>query len=201
MTFKNEENALIALEWWRKSCNEWCYARLEEGRFGDQKYLDDWIHRFKGVHEIKNIGAGIAPWNVQQYSFKFENDNLTGFDGISGVHFSVIFFHFHGLTFFENNIVSLTNYEYFINEEVKSLFYYPYIKLLNNKKQFIQSINASINSHGSVGKSKIGTMNIFVMFYYYFMDLKRSIVNIFGKTLKYRRSHHYFYCVDDIINN
>lgn len=73
VTFKNDEKGRTALTWWRERCLEWCYDRYEDGKFGDQLYLDDWTERFPGVHVMKHLGGGIAAWNVQQYDFKVEN--------------------------------------------------------------------------------------------------------------------------------
>lgn len=83
MTFKNDKEGMKVLNWWRNACLDWCYARHEDGKFGDQKYLDDWIERFKGiVHVLKNRGGGVAPWNVQQYDLTDKNCKL-------------VFYHFH----------------------------------------------------------------------------------------------------------
>lgn len=66
LCFRRDASALEALRWWRDRCNEWCYKRLEDGRFGDQLYLEDWPERFNGVRVLEHIGAGVAPWNCMQ---------------------------------------------------------------------------------------------------------------------------------------
>ncbi|MBL7815865.1 MAG: hypothetical protein JNL70_12695 [Saprospiraceae bacterium] len=75
MYFDNTKEGLDALKWWRERCLEWCYNRFEDGKFGDQKYLDDWTTRFAGVHVLRHLGGGLAPWNVQQYGFFDKNEN------------------------------------------------------------------------------------------------------------------------------
>lgn len=68
-------------KWWEEQCIAWCYDRFEEGRFGDQKYLDDWLDRFpESVHVLQNKGWARAPWNVLRF---LEAD--------------AAFYHFHGL--------------------------------------------------------------------------------------------------------
>ena len=42
MTFRNDARGLAALRWWRAACLESCELNPEEGKCGDQKYLDDW---------------------------------------------------------------------------------------------------------------------------------------------------------------
>lgn len=89
LTFRRDNAGLEALHWWRERCLEWCFHRLEDGKLGDQKYLDDWPDRFRGVHVLKHIGGGVAPWNMSSYSIT-EHDNLVCVDSAP-----LIFFHFH----------------------------------------------------------------------------------------------------------
>lgn len=90
VTFVRNADGLACLKKWRDQCIDWCYARLEDGRMGDQKYLDYWPNDFPGcVHVIQHPGAGVAPWNFSNYKYsisdgKFFVDNNR-----------LIFYHFH----------------------------------------------------------------------------------------------------------
>lgn len=68
-------------KWWEERCIEWCYSRLENGKFGDQKYLDDWPARFKDtVHVLKQRHLFLAPWNATRFPYS-----------------DAVAYHFHGL--------------------------------------------------------------------------------------------------------
>lgn len=56
--------------WWQDKCVEWCHARYEDGRFGDQKYLDDWPSRFsREVHVLGDKELILAPWNATRFPY------------------------------------------------------------------------------------------------------------------------------------
>jgi hypothetical protein len=91
VSFRRSRAGLETLRWWRDRCLEWCYNRFEDGRMGDQKYLDEWPSRFSGVHIVTNPGAGLAPWNVGGHG-------LTSSDGVCLVDgLPLVFYHYHSL--------------------------------------------------------------------------------------------------------
>jgi SAM-dependent methyltransferase len=92
LTFRRDERGLAVLNWWRERCIEWCYARPEDGKFGDQKYLDDWPKRFDGIHVLRHPGGGLAPWNVPRHRLARDGESMT-VDGAP-----LVFFHFHSLS-------------------------------------------------------------------------------------------------------
>jgi len=88
--FRRDEQGMACLKLWRQQCINWCYYRLEDGKMGDQKYLDIWPDRYSDCHILQHPGAGIAPWNYEQYAFgKDESLKIT----VQGV--PLIFYHFH----------------------------------------------------------------------------------------------------------
>ena len=137
--FKNDNNGMEALEWWRQRCEEWCYSKFEDGKFGDQKYLDDWITRFKKVYAPTHIGCGLAPWNIQQYNFFMENNILFSQDKITKKKEPVIFYHFHGLNKIyadEKKVIwFLSPNQYYIDIKVEELIYKDYLEFISKYEQ------------------------------------------------------------------
>lgn len=130
ITFKNDSDGLAALRWWRNACIDWCYAREENGKFGDQKYLDDWTERFAQVHVMKYEGGGVAPWNIQQYEVEQHNGRIKIINTTSGKVFDLVFYHFHYLRFYTDNTVDLGDYR--ISERVQNAIYVPYLRHLDD---------------------------------------------------------------------
>lgn len=97
VTSKRDQRGLETLDWWRERCLEWCYERLEDGKFGDQKYLDDWPQRFSGVNVLQHIGGGVAPWNVANYTLG-EREGRPYVDDLP-----IVFYHYHALQLFRRS--------------------------------------------------------------------------------------------------
>lgn len=136
MFFKNDKRGITALKWWRDRCLEWCYNRQEDGKFGDQKYLDDWTERFEGVHVLQHLGGGVAPWNMQQYNFERISGKIYGIECLSEKRFELIFFHFHDLLFISPHYFSLSTYKKNENSVYKYLLHEYTQSLLKTRMEY-----------------------------------------------------------------
>jgi hypothetical protein len=135
---KNDARGQKALQWWKQACLDWCYNRAQDNKFGDQKYLDDWCQRFEGVHELRHLGGGIAPWNMQQYRFDRQGERLTGVEIATGKKFDVVFFHFHCFRYHKTNVfIPAGPYE--VNENLLTLIYGSYVNSLRLIGNFLKS--------------------------------------------------------------
>ncbi|MEJ1973265.1 MAG: hypothetical protein WDM96_12625 [Lacunisphaera sp.] len=74
--WKRDANGLACLEWWRARCLEWCYDRLEDGRYADQKYLEEWPRLVAGVVENTHPGVNLAPWNWMNHRYAFADGSV-----------------------------------------------------------------------------------------------------------------------------
>ncbi len=119
MFFRNDEWGMKALTWWRDRCIEWCYAHFEDGKYGDQKYLEEFPTRFQKVYVLKTRGAGIASWNMMQYEFDSKKCTLV----FNQNEEPIVFVHFHALSIqLINNIVVLKPATFDINKNALFLF-------------------------------------------------------------------------------
>jgi hypothetical protein len=143
--FKNDDNGMKALRWWRNACLEACEYNPAKGLNADQKYLDDWTQRFDGVHELAHLGGGVAPWNVNSYKILENNAKVSGKTKMSE-EFEIIFYHFHGLKHFKNGEAASMGYN--LDKTVQDKIYRKYIDELDAIKSEIKHI-ATKDPHGA----------------------------------------------------
>lgn len=122
--FKNDENGSKCLRWWRDSCLKWCYSKVEDGKYGDQLYLNYFAERFKNVFGTENRGAGIAYWNIEYYHFK-GNETFFGKQ-----HWSNVFFHYSGINMRVEGDELLFLHTMYLTKNVRTTFVEPYAELM-----------------------------------------------------------------------
>jgi len=114
-------------KWWEEKCIEWCYNRHEDGKFGDQKYLDEWPVRFSSkVHVLNNPEWTLAPWNATKYQYS-----------------KAIFYHFHELKILNHTEVILGTY-YALPEILVNRVYYKYLESLKKGIEILNKIGFKV---------------------------------------------------------
>lgn len=148
MYFKSSENALSVLKHWTKQCIEWCYSGYAPGRFGDQKYLDEFHSKWNNIHDIEHIGF-CAPWNIQQYEVSLCNGEvMVAKDGKSD---NLIFYHFHFLRnqdFGKYNEFYLGPYA--LSNETLRYIYTPYLNELKSFTKKVDGLYSTIDVLASI---------------------------------------------------
>ena len=117
MTFNNTEAGLKVLHRWQNQCIDWCYARMEDGKFGDQMYLNDCLEYFgEVVHVLEQKDKALAPWNVSYYMEK-DHENVP------------VFYHFHSLKIISSRKIKLFD-GYRINQNFQKKIYDRYTHVI-----------------------------------------------------------------------
>jgi len=174
--FKNDKDGMEALTWWRDECINWCFARFEDGKYGDQKYLDQFPTKFNKVCILKNRGAGVAPWNDFQYDFstygsiKFQQKDIP-----------IIFYHFHGTKFEINDnslILKTITYdnEFYLNKNV----FNPYLNLIKvvYNKYLNKDIKFVIIERRNIFKRLFSVLKKYFRKYSFFQFLYFKVFNV-----------------------
>ena len=130
LSFRRDARGLGCLERWRDQCLEWCYDRTEPGRYGDQKYLDEWPQLW-GAHVVQHAGAGLAPWNWEHYAITQGKAEAEGRSQLFSNGVPLIFFHFHGLRFLNSWLYDAVYGEQLqIGAAKRRLLFEPYLRTM-----------------------------------------------------------------------
>jgi len=145
--FRADAAGMETLNWWADRCIEWCYAYEEDGKFGDQKYLDDWTTRFQRVHVLQHLGGGVAPWNVQQYAVLTTDGTAVQLRELATeARFPLVFYHFHGLQIFRDGEIDLATYP--LGQGFRGEVYGRYLEGLREASALLTSVSTAKNFHG-----------------------------------------------------
>ncbi len=136
LCFRRDRNGMEALRWWRARCLEWCFARYEQGKMGDQLYLEDWPERFQGVRVLRHPGGGVGPWNHDRYDIRGATDGRITVDGAP-----LIFYHFHSLKSAGPDLaIPVAHAHYRLTIPVLTHCFIPYLKALDQAQQRLAEV-------------------------------------------------------------
>jgi hypothetical protein len=128
VAFRVGPEARACAQRWRAQTVEKCVLDPDNGYCGDQGYLNEWPAIYPGLRILRNIGGGVAPWNVNQY-------RIAGSDGQPIVDDEpVVFFHYHALEILTSPGLGVTaitpSRGYSFPRETLKAFYRPYAKAM-----------------------------------------------------------------------
>jgi hypothetical protein len=134
--FRNDRIGIHCLNRWRKQCIDWCYWRLEDGKLGDQMYLDEWPKLYGKYLAISgNIGVNTAPWNVSQYEVsEIQNKGYVN-------NIPLVSYHFHQFQILSPNHFSRT-LGYLLSGNTIKYIYLPYEKEIRKQFERIRKIDS-----------------------------------------------------------
>lgn len=124
-----QKGAEVLLRQWQGQCLDWCFNRFEDGKFGDQKYLDLWPEDYPSlVHVLERQDRTLAPWNALRFPYG-----------------NSVFWHFHLLKIQSNLTagffsVESESGEYLIPKVAKDNVYMPYLKELEIAAKYAQAL-------------------------------------------------------------
>ena len=124
--FKNDDDGKACLRKWRNQCLEWCYSRLEGGKYGDQKYLESFADSYRNVYEVQNRGVGVAYWNM--YDNTYDGPNIL----YKGQTWPVVFFHYSGFNIVVRDNKMIIHHTMYLSQIIRETFVDPYINLLKS---------------------------------------------------------------------
>jgi hypothetical protein len=161
VAFRNNKEGLAALQYWADSCLEWCSDVPEDGKYADQKYLENFSKVANGVVIDDRKGVNLAPWNLGFSKLTLDEDDKLMVDGEP-----VYYFHAQGIKRTKSAWI-LGHLPYFslASRSAKKLIYRPYLAgLLKWEEE--NSVAKSSSSRASTGFAALA-------------------VAIFGKTLQF----------------
>jgi hypothetical protein len=133
LAFRNDARGRAILDHWREQCLDWCYDRVEDGRFADQRYLDAWPGQ-PGVVVLQHPGAGLAPWNITRHrlELRLEPPRVDGRP--------LVFYHFQGVKAIRPRLWDVGLDWYGVRDRMlRNRLYRPYIRELQAAARVVRA--------------------------------------------------------------
>ena len=129
---------------WRQQVLDKCVLDPDNGYCGDQGYLNEWPGRYPGLRVLKNIGGGVAPWNLQSYKIS-GSDRQPSVDEVP-----VVFFHYHAFRTvsvrFFGEVAAIPAWGYDFSKDVQRLLFSRYSKTVRRVSKKATRLGFKVDS-------------------------------------------------------
>jgi hypothetical protein len=139
--FCKDNEGLKALRWWRTKCIEWCYSKFEDGRWADQKYLDNIPELFQNICVVKSLGINMTPFILYRLNFEQEKYLEINEDEILINNTKLILYHYYGFKYLYDSTYDLCTYWMKFTRNSIEYLYVPYIKACRAAIDEIEAIS------------------------------------------------------------
>jgi hypothetical protein len=150
-TFTNCPESLALLKRWKTNVIADCEYNKKKQKAGDQKYLEEFPLLSKAVYIPKNIGVGVAPWNIKQYRL-VEQDGKRIIITDTNKKASILFYHYQNIKYISDKIVNIGAGR--CDRCLKERLYYPYLKEVDDIRKQLRSEVVAIKSR-SVSRNRV----------------------------------------------
>ena len=138
------DEARACINRWRRQVLDKCVLDPDNGYCGDQGYLNEWPQLYSGLRILRNIGGGVAPWNLLSYKVG-GNARQPSVDGVS-----VVFFHYHAFRTvsvrFLGNILAIPAWGYEFSRRAQHLLFYRYARKLRRMSNGAARLGFKVDS-------------------------------------------------------
>ena len=190
-TFKNDDNARKLLDIWINQCLEDCSQKDDGIHWGDQKYMDNWVDDYPYVIESSNYGAGIAPWNIPQYSLIKYEPKGQFIVKCKGKEYTPLFYHFEGITYVSNDHADIHVYSrWAIDDKLVYIFYSDYLSRIKKIKKFLlnkYNVDCLIKSHPALDHKTHGQILLGRIHYFLNAGFINLVFHIIPRSLYYKK--------------
>lgn len=140
---KRSEKTSKLIQIWYSNVIDWCYCKLENNKFGDQKYLDNWVNEYHEITFLETTGKTLGPWNIKKY--------LNSLD-------EAICYHFHSSKIIGKFFIPCDGYNIKNN-----MIFLSYKNTLKNARRLITKENAEISKKKYSLRNKLGIIKRFIL--------------------------------------
>jgi len=142
LAFRNDPSATAALGWWQEACIDWCYFRVEQDRFAEQKYLDRMPELFQDIVVSSDRGLAVAPWN------RMAVGAVSSESGVLVDQAPMVTYHFHGLRLHGSHLYEPPYVDNAMEAALRKQIYTPYLRALATAEATAKRFTRPSNSGG-----------------------------------------------------